>query len=559
MAGEKDPFQRPVTRRGALIGLLSAGTVTALAGIAAAASRGSVTPLGGAVPPEPGNAGAGAWSWTEPLPGLDPTPTTRPTTRPTPPTPGREPDAPRGARGLARGDRSDGQQIIRLENVHRGSSGWKIRLPADDRREQIKAYASATSVDLGERIDFHVSVNPAQEFRIRVYRLGWYGGLGGRLMTSSPVLRGTTQRPPATDPVTGMVSCDWTRSWSLVIPKTWVSGLYLAVCTNEKGFQHAVPFVVRDDAHPGEVLVVLPFTTYQAYNPYPLDNRDGKSLYYGFTPGGVQAATLRSRAVSFDRPYADSGLPNHFDKDVAFIQWAEREGYDVTYATSVDLHAGRVSPRRHRVLVFPGHDEYWSTQMRRVVEEARHGGTHQVWLCANNMYWRVRFEPNAHGVEDRVMVCYKDMTDPVYHAGGPTVLWRTVDQPEQSVLGAQYVAIVGRPAPLVASGTDHWFWAGTKVREGQRFPRLVGVEADAIQSRYQLPAAVEHVSLSASPFYDPAGRRRMQNTSLYQAPSGAWVFVAGTFHWPLALSKPGWVEPRIQQATENLFRKLLAK
>ena len=43
---------------------------------------------------------------------------------------------------------------------------------ADDVAHQIKAYASATSVGWGESVDFHVSVSPAQPFRVQVFRLG---------------------------------------------------------------------------------------------------------------------------------------------------------------------------------------------------------------------------------------------------------------------------------------------------------------------------------------------------------------------------------------------------
>src|SRR5437016_3284398 len=43
---------------------------------------------------------------------------------------------------------------------------------ADDVAHQVKAYASATSVNRGESVDFHASVSPAQPFRVQVFRLG---------------------------------------------------------------------------------------------------------------------------------------------------------------------------------------------------------------------------------------------------------------------------------------------------------------------------------------------------------------------------------------------------
>src|SRR5438094_8821480 len=73
-----------------------------------------------------------------------------------------------------------------LENQQPGSGNWQMWLhgiaPADDVNKQIKGYASATSVNKGESITFYVTVNPAQQYTMDVYRMGWYQGLGGRLM-----------------------------------------------------------------------------------------------------------------------------------------------------------------------------------------------------------------------------------------------------------------------------------------------------------------------------------------------------------------------------------------
>src|SRR5258706_14950456 len=68
------------------------------------------------------------------------------------------------------------------ENQQPGSSGWKLgSLVADDVTQQIKGYASATSVNQNASITFYVSVNPVQTFNFDIYRIGWYGGPGGRL------------------------------------------------------------------------------------------------------------------------------------------------------------------------------------------------------------------------------------------------------------------------------------------------------------------------------------------------------------------------------------------
>jgi len=198
----------------------------------------------------------------------------------------------------------------------------------------------------------------------------------------------------------------------------------------------------------------------------------GKSLYLGYDAGGSVDAHLRAFHVSFDRPYMDDGLPLHFIDNTYFISWAEGQGYDLTYATSVDLHAGQVNPAHHRGLVFSGHDEYWSTPMRQVVDQATALGRGLAFMSANNMYWHIRFSPSAAGSPHRVVECYKQAPDPLGDPTTRTWLWRDLGQharlTEQLVLGVQYVAVVPKEVPLVVLGPDHWMWAGTGAKRGDR-------------------------------------------------------------------------------------------
>src|SRR6266700_4633352 len=52
---------------------------------------------------------------------------------------------------------------VTIENRHPGTDAWELGRPgfqiADDTHGQIKGYASATSVDAGAPIGFHVAVN----------------------------------------------------------------------------------------------------------------------------------------------------------------------------------------------------------------------------------------------------------------------------------------------------------------------------------------------------------------------------------------------------------------
>ncbi|WFE33073.1 N,N-dimethylformamidase beta subunit family domain-containing protein [Micromonospora sp. WMMD975] len=450
---------------------------------------------------------------------------------------------------------------VEVENRAAGQPWWPSQggRAADDRRRQIQGYASTTSVAPGESIDFHVAVNPAGRFHVSVHRIGWYAGAGARTLLSSPELDGVPQPVPPADPANGALDCRWPVSWRLRVPESWVSGLYVAVFTSAAGWRACTPFVVRDDLRTAALCVVLPVTTWQAYNQWPRDRRSGTSLYNGYTPDGRRDPALRARTVSFDRPYADAGLPIHFDRDQDAIQWLERNHYDVSYATSFDLHSGRLDPARHRGLVFCGHDEYWSAEMRRATETARADGTSLAYLGANSVYWHARMPHTPDGRPERLVACAKDWSDPAEVTTGPTVRWRDLDRPEQALIGVQFNGIVLTPQPLVVRSANHWVWAGTGVADGDRIPRVVAGEADGLNRRLEPPAHVEDVLLSASPYPIRQSGRRVQGTHLYETPGGAVVFATGTLGWTMALNRRGHRDPRIERATANVLDRMIGR
>ncbi|WP_269858659.1 N,N-dimethylformamidase beta subunit family domain-containing protein [Streptomyces sp. RPT161] len=448
-------------------------------------------------------------------------------------------------------DALDGERVPEQRSMRRHVSGPRN---ADDVRLQIKGFASSGSVMPGGSVDFHITVDPPQQFSVDVYRIGHYGGDGAAHITTSPRLSGIVQPPPLAAGRT--VSCHhWWLSWRLQVPSYWNTGAYVAVLTTADGYRSHVPFTVRD-SRPADLLLVLPDITWQAYNLYPEDGRTGASLYHAWDQEGrLLGEEAAAVTVSFDRPYAGAGLPLHVGHAYDFIRWAERYGYDLAYADTRDLHAGRIDPGRYRGMVFPGHDEYWSVSMRRAVERARDQGTSLVFLSANTMYWQIELGPSPASAPDRLLTCRKRRRDPG-DPRGRTALWRDMGEPEQQLLGVQYAGRVPEPSPLVVRNADHWLWQATGADEGDELPGLVAGEADRYFPRTALPEYTDRILLAHSPYEDTQGARVHQETSLYRAPSGAYVFASGTFAWSPALDRPGHVDPRVQRATANLLDRI---
>jgi len=204
---------------------------------------------------------------------------------------------------------------IQRENAKPGTTGWHFywatlaqSWPTNGIPE-IEGYASLTSVPRGGSIALLVNT-PEPLYTIEIYRLGWYGGKGGRLM-AGPVHRAGVSQPIPVTPTNGtrLVECNWRDPYVITIPTNspdadgWVSGIYWVKLT--AGTSHLnsfIEFVVRDDERPSTFLVQRGCTTSQAYNEW-----GGVSLYASKDTNG------QARAVSFNRPY----LPI----DSSMVQW----------------------------------------------------------------------------------------------------------------------------------------------------------------------------------------------------------------------------------------------
>src|SRR5262245_50179153 len=121
------------------------------------------------------------------------------------------------------------QNPIIIENQQAGSSGWDVDQDhvGSDAVGQIKGYASAVSVNKGQNITLYVSVNPPQTYTIDIYRIGWYGGAGGRLMQHIGPLSGVQQPTCPVHATYGTIECHWAPAYVLATQSNWTSGIYI--------------------------------------------------------------------------------------------------------------------------------------------------------------------------------------------------------------------------------------------------------------------------------------------------------------------------------------------
>ena len=96
---------------------------------------------------------------------------------------------------------------VAVENTKPGTTLWQLQNPAtmsgdndinpsDYALAEIQGYASLTSVNQGGSIDFHVRTINTNSYTLSIFRMGWYNGLGGRLMLGPITLPGVVQPMP---------------------------------------------------------------------------------------------------------------------------------------------------------------------------------------------------------------------------------------------------------------------------------------------------------------------------------------------------------------------------
>ncbi len=444
----------------------------------------------------------------------------------------------------------------------------------------LQGFATDISVAQGDTVGFKVDTT-ASAFRLDIYRMGYYGGDGARLVDSITPALVTNQPNCLNDPSTGLVDCgNWSESASWNVPADAVSGIYFAklVRTDGPSGSSHIVFIVRDDDGNSDVLFQTADTTWQAYNDF-----GGNSLYTG-QPAG------RAYKVSYNRPFTTrNNAPEDwvFNAEYPMVRYLEANGYDVSYTTGIDSDRLGAELLEHSIFLSVGHDEYWSGSQRANVEAARDAGVNLAFMSGNEVYWKTRWEPSIDGSSTpyRTLVSYKEtadgaITDPAHPTWTGT--WRDLrfsppadgGRPENGLTGTIFrVNCCAVDMVVGAEDGDMRFWRNTRVEalSGSQTTTvgsdIIGYEWDEDLDNGFRPAGLFRVSetfasnqdilLDEGSVFGPGSATHAM--TMYRAPSGALVFGAGTVQWAWGLDSQHDRGPSntsdvaAQQATVNLF------
>lgn len=67
----------------------------------------------------------------------------------------------------------------------------------------------------------------------------------------------------------------------------------------------------------------------------------------------------------------------------------------MTYANEPVIDAQPTLLQQHKVVVLGGHPEYQTMANFNALVSARDVGVGLAFICSNELYWQVRYEPNA--------------------------------------------------------------------------------------------------------------------------------------------------------------------
>ena len=454
-----------------------------------------------------------------------------------------------------------------------------------------RSYTWPLTIGAGQELNLHVSTEH-RRFGVRLFRAG-----AAIEEVPGPDLRFDGQDLPLGRPDEAW---GWPR-YAIPLGDGLADGIYLAVpvpvgaddALEEIPAGPAVArrpdaclFIVRRAAAHGTrtILYKLPTATYAAYNQL-----GGASLYAGvrwardWWGQGYVASLQRPGNGGVGGKVMEGDAPDAYERtsrrqtfahwDLPFVAWLERSGYPVRYCTDFDLHYDDTLLADDALLLSAGHDEYWSSQMRRrILEFVDRGGN--VCFFAGDV---ACFEVDFAAAGDRLFCAKIAGGSPEGGSGRIGALWHVNDPEDWLTMSSGAWGggwWDGRRAldayqPVVPT---HWAFDGIDIPaegiSGGAETPVIGYETDGVrlERASNPPRLSEHrrggsggrvllalASLSAGWV---AGQEQANAAIMIRtAPSGGMVFSVGTTDWPLALAADG----PVAQITANVVGRLASR
>lgn len=303
-------------------------------------------------------------------------------------------------------------------------------LSQDPEHLEVFTYTDRMSYRPGEVVRFHTSTT-AERFDISIVRDGLRPQKIAHLEGISGESAGLRDRFYER-------GCDWPQSSTWRVPHDAPAGFYIATSQASRDGKrqeqdHGFFVLPRSDQRK-QILLVAATGTWRAYNDW-----GGYSHYVGhhltddwhfapkvtlhrpwargfiwLPPGAPRRTAKQSTTIgspprylqdefAFSRGFSKfCGSAGWASYERPFLRWAEAQGLGVDVVSQANMLTDPDLLAAYKCVVFVGHDEYWTWEMREAIEQYIESGGN-VARFAGNFGFQIRLEDDG-----TTQVCYKD-------------------------------------------------------------------------------------------------------------------------------------------------------
>ena len=234
----------------------------------------------------------------------------------------------------------------------------------------------------------------------------------------------------------------------------------------------------------------------------------------------------------------------------------------MTYISNQDTHHDPAGLKRAKGFLSIGHDEYWTIEMFRNVQQAIAEGVSVGFFSGNAICGRILYDPKVRGFE----------RNGVFGPAGGTREFESMstlphERPyANELIGAHSTGPVTGGAAWVCSLPEHWIYKDTDMKKGDAVPGIIGWEWHGDPADIEGLEIVATAPTESSPGKPNGGQ---YTATVYPGPQGNVVFNAATCWWadglseppgymrPNVYAKPQGPDPRIQQITSNVLDRMI--
>lgn len=448
----------------------------------------------------------------------------------------------------------------------------------------LLGYAWPKCVKSGESSEFRV--HSIEEYELELWRYGAEKEFIRRIGTfDEHGPRATAQISPDGDYT--QTGVEWNKhgyqshTLSQLVEGPERCGLYYFHARSKSGDFFAFPWIVAPAKPRGNVAVLVSDINWNAYNSF-----GGRSNYINAdqlpsTPIINSRLELKRyteqefrtydsetyQPLSLDRPDPYNHIDEHEQltdpiagrqgchmaaAEWRLLGWMERKGFAYDLYSETQFHFDRFSLDDYKVLVISTHPEYWSKHMyQRLKSWVFDRGGKLMYLGGNGLNCEVEFLDDHRIVYQNTNWSH---VDPDYAPDGREYESRfdKRQESEANLLGVvfTYPGIM-TAAPYEVKDADHWCFAGTGLKNGDRFGEkslhqrvpggASGHETDKVSP--QSPTNVRILAKGLNP--DDGGAEIV----IHQPSGGGAVFSVGSICWPASIL----VDDAVSKITENVL------